>query len=201
MQLNDNQKRWIVVGIALHTIIVPELRPFVEKAVKYLHKKETVLHQQTCRSKLKTWYGYKLEYKNINNNDKVVPQPPKPIKELYNYNVSCAVDYAKLYLQPHMAKFTAFSEADASALLGIIINLKAPQFRPLMEKGATVSGIAGRMRNLRNEWAHCKFTDWNENTFLTSFLRMNKLISIIVPTHDLQRVEDRLEELEQKGIE
>ncbi|CAG2199886.1 unnamed protein product [Mytilus edulis] len=123
--LDDSRKRWLVVGICLHTIISPVLRTFVFPVVTKLCYSLTRLnkvHQQTYGSHLKKYTPTNtiLNYEAINNNKTSFGRN----KALYDYRIKNPVDLSKLFLQTHMAHFTAFNEScDSSALLGIIVNI------------------------------------------------------------------------------
>ena len=63
------------------------------------------------------------------------------------------MDFAKLYVENHMAKFNAFDEhCDASAVLALLC--KVPVFSMAMQSGA------GDVRHARNAWVHCALSDW-----------------------------------------
>ncbi|CAC5362364.1 unnamed protein product [Mytilus coruscus] len=124
--LEDNQKRWLVVGICLHSIISPALRKCVASTLTKLCYKLTVQHKidtQTYPTRLQRYPqtdGIYLNYEAVNNNkDKY-----KYMKQHYDYKIKNAVDLSKLFLNTDMAKYNGFDETcDSSALLGLIINL------------------------------------------------------------------------------
>ena len=103
--LDDNQKRWIVIGIGLNKVLLPPLRDVVAKeipkhyaALQTAHKIDT----QVYKNYLPKDGVSEFNYGSINSNWDCW----KRKKASYNYNVSSAEELAKLYLEPKMAKFT-----------------------------------------------------------------------------------------------
>ncbi|XP_071149400.1 uncharacterized protein [Mytilus edulis] len=169
--LDDRRKRWLIVGICLHTIISPVLRTYVVNVVTklcYSLTSRNKIHKQTYRSFLKRYSpsNTELNYEAINNNKTLYGQN----RARYDYRVKSAVDLSRLFLQTHMAHFTAFDDScDSSALLGIIVNID--RFSP------GVQADARQMRSdIRNPWAHCDFTEWTATKYSYSFQLMEKLI-------------------------
>ena len=112
LSVNDNQKRWLVFGIALNKVLVDQIRPFVEQEVQkdYVNLKTSHgIDTQSTSGRLKNWPTV-LKYENINGND-VLPK----VAGKYNYaafdcRVTSHADFAKLYVENFMAKFNAFDE-------------------------------------------------------------------------------------------
>lgn len=127
--LTVNQKRWLVIGICLHTIVSPILRQYIESEITKLYN--SLVASNHINSQLYNGYlqrfppggtGYYLNYEMINNNKASYQRQTK----LFNYRVNNAVDFSKLFLQSNIAQYTAFDEScDSSALLGIIINVNS----------------------------------------------------------------------------
>jgi hypothetical protein len=120
--LEDNQKRWLIVGICLQNIISPTLRTYTEPIIINIYKQCVGIDRQSYPNQRER-YGttYKLNYEAINNNNKIIP---KHQKSMYDYKVRNHVDFSKLFLATNMAIYTAFDETvDISALLGMIINI------------------------------------------------------------------------------
>ncbi|CAG2221846.1 unnamed protein product [Mytilus edulis] len=72
-----------------------------------------------------------------------------------------------------MVHYKGFDEScDASALLGIIINIdKFP---------ANVQSAAEYVRsNIRNRWAHCNFTEWNSGMYNKSLQEVEDFINLL----------------------
>jgi len=103
--LGDKQKRWVVIGICLNRLILPVLRDFTGQEISKHYtslKSSNKIDTQAFRSQLTHDGSFKLNYRSINNNWARF----KRKERLYDYKVTTDVDLAKLYLEPHMAKFT-----------------------------------------------------------------------------------------------
>lgn len=115
-------KRWLVIGICLNSILSPALRIFVEPVLIKLYNSLKLSHQihtQTYPNQLKTYGAAKisLSYGTINNNQTTHGNN----KVNYDFKIQNEVDLSKLFLQPHMAHYTAFDEScDPTALFGLI---------------------------------------------------------------------------------
>ena len=103
------------------------------------------------------------------------------------------VDFAKLYVENHMAKFNAFDEhCDASAVLALLG--KVPVFPP------AVQSAANDVRQARNAWEHCVFSDWDPLSFSQRFGEMKKLVtSMGLPSADEMYLVNELQDWETKG--
>lgn len=167
--LEDNQKRWLIVGICLQNIISPTLRTYTEPIILNIYKQCVGIDRQSYPHQLQR-YGtpYKmLNYEAINNNKTT----SKHQKSMYDYQVRNHVDFSKLFLATNMAIYTAFDETvDISALLGIIINIdNFPK---------NVQNTAAQVRsNVRNSWAHCNFQEWDSLKYQESFQIMFQLVN------------------------
>ena len=183
--VTDNQKRWLVAGVALNKILIPQIRPFVEQEIgkEYNNLKSSHnIHTQSAPHNLKTWpitCKDFLKYENVNGNEGL-PKVKKHGKYVYDYNsfnyqVTSHVDFARLFVQNYMAKFTAFDDrCDASAVL--LLLGRVPVFP------AAVQNAAGDVRMARNDWAHCVFSKWDQPKFLKSFSVMEQLVkSLALP--------------------
>ncbi|XP_076088649.1 uncharacterized protein LOC143059071 [Mytilus galloprovincialis] len=167
--LDDRKRRWLIVGICLHSIISPVLRTYVVPVVTklcYSLTSRNNIHKQTDISYLKKYppTNTTLNYQAINSNK------TKRNKAKYDYRVRSAVDLSRLFLHTHMAHFTAFDDScDSSALLGIIINIdRFPK---------DVQHDAGQIRyTIRNPWAHCDFSEWDAVKYADSFQLMGQLV-------------------------
>ncbi|XP_076105813.1 uncharacterized protein LOC143074150 [Mytilus galloprovincialis] len=166
--LNDNQKRYLVVGICLQSVISPALRKYVVPILTSLYEELTLrekIDTQTFSTHYQPTYTF-LNYENINNNKATYGYQ----KAKYDYTIKSVVDLSKLFLQIHMAHYTGFDETcDLSALLGLIINIvgKFP---------TTVISYAKNVRGVRNEWAHSDFTKWDAVKYSDSFKLMTDLV-------------------------
>ncbi|CAH3046497.1 unnamed protein product [Pocillopora meandrina] len=198
--LTDDQKRWLVAGIALNKILVPKIRSFVEQEVgkEYNNLKSShTIHIQTKPHYLKAWPTSKdfLKYENINCNDGL-PKVKKHGKYVYDYNsfnyqVTSHVDFARLFVQNYMAKFTAFDDhCDTSAVLQLL--LRIPAF------SSAVQTAADNVRKTRNDWAHCGFNKWDQPNFSRSFSDMEQLVkSLALPVAG--KILGELKDWETKG--
>ncbi|KAJ7375983.1 hypothetical protein OS493_037535, partial [Desmophyllum pertusum] len=122
--VTDDQKRWVVFGIALSKVLVTQIRPFVEQEVQKEYVSLSAshsIHTQSTSGRLKHWPTF-LKYENINGND-AFPRLPggRCDYSKFDCRVTSHVDFAKLYVENHMAKFNAFDEhCDASAMLALL---------------------------------------------------------------------------------
>ena len=165
---SQEQRRWLVVGIALHHVLTPCLRdkikakmtPFYQHLVRHFG-----LDKQTYPKFLKNIppSTVNLNYESINNNHTATH------RSLYDYCVKDEVSLAKLFMKPFMAQFNAFNSSfDSSAALAVLCG--ALPF-------VTVKAIAEDVRSkVRNEWAHCDFMAWTEVHYDTCFDLMENLV-------------------------
>ena len=113
-----------------------------------------------------------MKYENINGNDTKLRPPQYRSYDYANfdYKVTSHVDFAKLFLQSHMAKLNAFNDScDPSAVLTLFVRI--PVF------SATLQNAAKVVREGRNAWGHCNFMEWNETNFTKRFDDMKQLVS------------------------
>ncbi|CAC5387258.1 unnamed protein product [Mytilus coruscus] len=194
--LDDNQKRWLVVGICLHSVISPALRNYVLTILTKLCYKLSIKHRldtQTFSSHLKkhppTNKAF-LNYEAVNNNK----MKHGYYKANYDYTIKSVVDLSKLFLQTHMAHYTGFDETcDSSALLGLIINID--KFSPVVKSDAD-----DVRRNLRNPWAHCDFTKWDAVKYSNAFSLMEKLVlDLSLSSNEEHQIIGKLKKWEMNG--
>jgi hypothetical protein len=115
----------LVVGICLHNVISPALRQYVKpvvtqayKAVQQTHPIQAQTHQNYLEHYPPT--NKHLSYESVNENK----QKHGTRYQQYDYKITDAVEFSKLFLLPFMAHYTKFdSTCDLSALLGIIANI------------------------------------------------------------------------------
>ncbi|XP_071142400.1 serine/threonine-protein phosphatase 6 regulatory ankyrin repeat subunit B-like isoform X2 [Mytilus edulis] len=174
-EIDDNKKRWLVVGICLHSVLSPALRKYVEPVVTSFYNSLKLSHQiekQSFIGHLKIYGAVDIKYLNykaINNNKNTFGNRTLN----YDYKIQNAVDLSKLFLEINMVHYKGFDEScDASALLGIIINIdKFP---------ANVQSAAEYVRsNIRNRWAHCNFTEWNSGMYYKSLQEVEDFINLL----------------------
>ena len=194
--VTDNQKRWLVFGIALNKVLVSQIRSFVEQEVQREYgnlQRSHSIHTQSTSGRLKHWPTF-LKYENINGND-AFPRLPGGRFEYSKFDcrVTSHVDFAKLYAENHMARFNAFDEhCDASAVLALLG--KVPVF------SLAVQSAANDVRQARNAWAHCVFSDWDPLSFTRRFSEMEKLVkSLGLPSADEMYLVNELKDWETKG--
>ena len=188
----QEQRRWIVVGIALHHVLTPclrdkikgELTPFYQHLVRHCG-----LDKQTYPSFMKNIppSTVNLNYESINNNHTATH------RSHYDYCVRDEVSLAKLFMKPFMATFNAFdSSFDSSAALTVLY--QAPPF-------TSVKRFAEDVRSkVRNEWAHCDFTAWTQGHYDTCFDLMEALIKrLSLPLVDEAKALDSLKLWRKQG--
>ena len=193
--ISDDEKRWLVVGLVLNKVLrLPEIRRKVEQDVKaeYLSLvKSHGIDTQASAGRLTKWKVDFLKYENINGNAGHKLPRGKPYYKKFNYHVTSHHDFAKLYLQPFMAKFSKVDECDASAVLTLLGAV--PVF-----SGATQAAAVNVRQNIRNEWAHCDFAKWKEPMFKNCFHKMDLLVqSLGLPNYP--QIVAELKEWETKG--
>lgn len=132
--LDEERKRWLIVGICIHSIISPLLRKYVDHNINNLYTSlvstDAIQTQgySTYLQKYPATNIYSLNYESINNNNHLPKKKKKKRKwikdyQSYDYKVTSHVNLSKLFLQPNMACYSGFNEScDSSALLGIVIN-------------------------------------------------------------------------------
>ena len=94
-----------MIGICLNRLLLPVLRDFVgQKIPKHYASLKSVhgIDTQVFGGHLTRDGASQLNYGSINNN---WGNFKKKVRS-YDYKVGTAEDLAKLYLEPHMAKFT-----------------------------------------------------------------------------------------------
>lgn len=171
---SDNEKQWVVFGIVLNKILIHQVRSFVESEVKREYdnlKTSYAVDTQSPSGRLKNWRTF-LKYENINGNDALPKKHGKYDYSTFDCRVASHVDFAKLYVENFMAKFNTFDDhCDASAVLSLLA--KVPVF------SAAVQSAAGDVRQARNAWAHCAFSDWGPVKFRQSFDEMEQLVKAL----------------------
>ncbi|XP_068689388.1 uncharacterized protein [Montipora foliosa] len=192
--LGDNQKRWVVIGICLNRLLLPVLRDFVAQEIP---KHYTALNRshglstQVYGSHLKQDGAFQLNYGSINSN---WGRFKKKLAK-YDCKVSSAEELGKLYLEPHMAKFTGYDNTcELSAVLGILAN--ASCFK------AAIQANAKDVRSkVRNEWGHCNFDRWTDVHFASCFQVMETMLrSLGLTKADEDKQVGSLRDWESKGL-
>ena len=94
----------MVIGICLNRLLLPVLRDFVAQEIPNHYTTLKTAHgidTQVSVGHLTHDGAFQLNYGSINNN---WGRFKKKVRS-YDYKVNTAEDLAKLYLEPHMAKF------------------------------------------------------------------------------------------------
>ncbi|XP_068755645.1 uncharacterized protein [Montipora capricornis] len=197
--VTENQKRWLVAGIALNTTLIPQIRPFVEQGIDTEYnklKKSNNIHEQSTSERLQRWpltCNKLLKYENINGNDVHPRCHGKFNYSQFDCRVMSHVDFARLYVENYMAQFTAFDDqCDASAVLRLLGEV--PVF------SAPVQTAAGNVRMGRNDWAHPVFSKWDQVKYQQSFIHMKNLVrAMALPAADEEKLLEELNDWETKG--
>ena len=117
-ELSVEKRRWVVVGLCLHSVVIPPLRGIISREVSKVYeemKSKNHIDKQTSskyQKKMPKDWKY-LNYRNINGNH-------LKNEGRFDYRVKDDVSLAKL-LMDHKAKFNAFDNSfDASAALTVL---------------------------------------------------------------------------------
>ena len=208
--VSDEEKRWLVVGIAMNKVAAPVLRDFIKQGMDTHYTNDTYCHGVTTPCVLNTLNYHlvnvdpnlrRLKFQNINNNLQLYGMKKKDLPK-YNYNINSAVDLAKLFLPDYLAEFSGFDESlDMSAILRLLgFNNPAPIFpspNPLIPIQFSADDVR---ENVRNTWGHCNVTDWTEGFFNDCFSKLKTLVRSLGLTGGMEKTTlDRLSDWETKG--
>lgn len=202
MELSDEDKRWIVVGIAMNKVAVPVLRDEVKKGMDI----EYAELESYCRCRLKTLNHdlvhrdsilSRLKFENINNNYEL----PEENYESYNFNIlNGPTDLAKLYLPFEVARqFSAFDESmDMTPILHL---LAFPYYKRKRMFTRHTQTLANDVRaNVRNKWGHFNRTKWTNALFNDCFEKLKNLVeSLPLELSVKQKTLDQLDDWQRKG--
>ena len=200
--VSDNVKRWVVFGIVLNKALIRTIRPFVEQHVQIEYGNLKASHgidTQSATGRLQHWPNLPtrqilLKYENINGNDRLPRVGRRYNYSVFDCRVTSYVDFAKLYVENFMVTFNAFDEhCDASAVLNLLG--KVPVF------SAAVQSAASDVRQARNAWAHCAFSDWDPVKFQQCFNEMEQLVkALCLPAVDERDLLTDLKDWATKGM-
>lgn len=209
MMICDEEKRWLVFGIAMNKVAVPVLRDFVKQGMttQYANldmhcgglttpcRLQTLTHHQVVSDlTLKP-----LKFQSINGN---LHLHGRNKKNLYNYSVNDTVDLAKLYLPEYLTSFSGFDESlDISIILRLLgFDNPAPIF-PSPNPFVSIQNSANEVRSdVRNKWGHFDVNDWTEVFFSYCFAKLKTLVRSLGLSHDIERATiDQLSDWETKG--
>ncbi|CAG2199188.1 unnamed protein product [Mytilus edulis] len=200
VDLEENQKRWLLVGICMQSILSTTLRNYTEPLVLSVYNSMKIAHgiqMQIYPNQLKKYpkFRTRLNYEAINKNRTIARVHKKSDVASYDYKVGNHVEFSKLFMKTYMAHYTAFDDTcDLSALLSLIGSIDIfPQ---------PVKNVANKIRlNVRNPWAHCNFDEWDTLLYQTSFQLMHQLIKCLsLSKPDETKVLADLTKWEQNGF-
>ena len=203
MMVSDEEKRWIVVGIAMSKVAAPVLRDAVKQGMDTNYAnldRHCQLLARPCTLTTLTHGLVKadpilknLKFQNINNNHLVHGVCN------YNFNINSSVDLAKLYLPGYLAQFSAFDESlDMTAilrLLGVKSYMPTAVFSPHSQASAD-----GVRQNVRNKWGHVDLTEWTDALFNDCFDKLKILVRSLGLTAGVEKnTIDQLDDWQTKG--
>ena len=206
MMVSDEEKRWIVVGIAMNKVAAPVLRDAVKQGMEANYANldgHCQLLHPPCTLKMLT-YGVvqaypilkNLKFPNINSNHLVHGGVPN-----YNFNINSTLDLAKLYLPGYLAQFSAFDDSlDMTAILRLLgfknyMQLPAAVFSPHTQASAD-----DVRENVRNKWGHVDVTEWTDALFNDCFDKLKTLVRSLGLTADVEKnTLDQLDDWQTKG--
>lgn len=170
------KRRWVVVGLCLHSVVIPPLREIIAcEVIKVYNEMErnNCINTQTPSNHLRKIPGdlKDLNYRNINENHRFENEGE------FDYKVRDYVSLAKLLMEHSMAKFNAFDNSfDASAALTVLSTYGFFDIS-VNEKAKSVNS------EVRNKWAHPNFTKWTEQHYENCFTFLEDLVKQ-VSRHD-----------------
>ena len=181
--LTDEQRRWMVTGICLNKLLTPLLRTVLKIEISDWYKNilchpRYQIDKQTHTRHTKNLppSKVKLNYGNVNKNY----DNHKSNTSAYDYDIKSPESLAKLFVQPFMAKFTGFdSTMDLSAALTVMCEAD-----PFHTSGAAAQAQTVRSV-VRNEWAHCNFSHWDDVKYCSSLQEIESLVKKLnLPSSD-----------------
>ena len=208
MELSDEEKRWIVVGIAMNKVAAPVLRDAVKQGMDTNYADlesycrhhltptctvKTLIHELVHRDSILKW----LKFENINNNYQLHEEN----YESYNFNIlNGSIDLAKLYLPFEVARqFSAFDESmDMTPILHL---LEFRHYKPKWMFTKRTQALAKDVRdNVRNKWGHFNGTEWTSALFNDCFYKMKDLVnSLPLERNVKKKTLDQLCDWQSKG--
>ena len=203
MMVSDEEKRWIVVGIAMNKVAAPVLRDAVKQGMdtNYANLDRYCQHMsRPCTLKTLNHGGVRadpilknLKFQNINNNHL--------IHRVCNYtlNINSSVDLAKLYLPGYLAQFSGFD--DSLDMTGILRLLGFRNFMPAAVFSPHSQASADDVReNVRNKWGHVDVTEWTDALFNDCFDKLKTLVRSLGLTAGVEKnTMDQLDDWQTKG--
>ena len=196
--LTDEQRRWMVIGICLNKLLTPVLRTVLKNEISdwyhnILCNTPYQINKQTHTRHAKNLPSskVKLNYGNVNKNY----DNHKSNTSAYDYDIKSPESLAKLFVQPFMAKFTGFdSTMDLSAVLTLMCETD-----PFHTSGAAAQAQTVRSV-VRNEWAHCNFSHWDDVKYHSSLQEIESLVrKLKLPSSDESDLLAELKNWKDKG--
>ena len=205
MMVSEEEKRWIVVGIAMNKVAAPVLRDAVKQGLdtNYTDLERHCQHlSPPCTLKtlnhglvLAVPIFAGLKFQNINNNGNLYGKHYGS----YNFSINDSVDLAKLYLPGYLAQFSAFDESlDLTAILRL---LGFKNYMPATVFSPHIQASADDVReNVRNKWGHVDVTEWTDALFNDCFDKLKALVKSLGLTASVEKTTlDRLDDWQTKG--
>ena len=203
MMVSDEEKGWIVVGIAMNKVAAPVLRYAVKQGMdtNYANlNRHCQLLTPPCTLTTLT-HGVvqadpilkNLKFQNINNNHLVHGVCN------YNFNINSSLDLAKLYLPGYLAQFSAFDESlDMTAILRL---LGFRYYMPISVFLSHTQALADDVReNVIKKWGHVDVTKWTDALFNDCFDKLKTLVRSLGLTADVEKnILDQLDDWQTKG--
>ena len=191
------KRRWSTISICLNKILAPNLKNAIAAEFQDWHnlltKPPTEIDKQVFKKHLKTLPPSKfpLKYENINDNNVHISP------STYDYAVNDPLSLAKVFLQPYMAKFTAFDETmDFYAVLTIMLEAE-----PFVRCGTAIHAKNVREAVWSNMWSVDDFSMWTDAKFNETIKEMQSLVETTNLSDTVKKeVCDELQHCKYKGI-
>lgn len=187
---SEEEKHWLVVGVALRKVLAPRLRTFLADKFQKLYTSLDArysLKTLTYTTVSNTPELKYLKFDNINSNS------PKhgTDKESYNYIISGPADLAKLYLPTNLACFSGFDE---SLHIKSSLHLLSRRLYPPVGGTSFFLDVAQVAENVQKyfimKWEQCNWKEWNPAFYRCFFGYMYLLAKCLhltaVDTEDLK---------------
>ena len=195
--ITDEQRRWVVIGICLNKLLTPILRTVIGKEFPIWYNNlcgvPKSINKQTHKKHVKSLPPsvISLHYGNINKNY----DNHKSTYKAYDYDVKDAESLAKLFVKPFMAKFIGFDHTmDLSAALTLMCEADPFHSSGAAAQAATVRDI------VRNEWAHCNFSFWDDANYHLCIQHIETLVKHLrLSSGDENHFVDELNNWKDKG--
>ena len=192
LRLEENEKRWMVVGVAIHKVLASTLRGFMDPALKsYFNQHCSTMRLQTANNYHKKdpkKLTSSFNYSSVNGNEAAG-------RKNWNFSIKDHNVFAKLYLTPFMAKFSNVGDqsCDISALLTILSGSGAFTF-------SQQDAAKNVKDSVRNHWGHCRWDAWDDNMYAKCFQLMKDLVkSLGLGSGEKTAAINDLESWEDKG--